>query len=109
MRRTQTPMNDNVRYIEERYRDQVEALRKGGGGEPPGGDKLEKRIEKLESALSDIREKLIKIETKVDSIEKHGATKADISGIESTLIKWFVATAFAMTAITFGIVRLLAH
>lgn len=84
-----------------------------GGGNPPGGDAMEKRIEKLESALPDIREKLVRVEAKVDSIEKHGSTKADVSGLESTLIKWFIATAFAMTAlasgITFGIARMLSR
>lgn len=85
----------------------------GGGGIPPGGGQMDKRVEKLESAIPDIREKLIKAEVKLDSIEKHGATKADISGLESTLIKWFVSTAFALTAlasgVAFGIARMLSH
>lgn len=103
-------MNDNVRYIQDRYRDEVEKLRNGGGGdEPPGDDRMEKRVDKLENSMQDVREKLIKIEVKVESIDKHGATKADLSSMESTLIKWFVATAFALTAITFGIVRFLSH
>lgn len=103
-------MNDNVRYIHDRFRDEVERLRKGGGGdEPPGSDKVEKRVDKLESSMQDVREKLIKIESKVESIDKHGATKADLSSMESTLIKWFIATAFALTATTFGIVRFLSH
>lgn len=103
-------MNDNVRYIQDRYRDEVEKLRKGGGGdEPPEDRMMEKRVDKLESAMQDARERLIKIEAKVDSIDKHGATKADLSGMESTLIKWFIATAFALTATTFGIVRFLSH
>lgn len=103
-------MNDNVRYIQERYRDEVEKLRKsGGGGEPPRDDRMEKRVDKLESSMQDAREKLIKIDTKVDSIDKHSATKGDLSSMESTLIKWFVATAFALTATTFGIVRFLSH
>lgn len=70
---------------------------------------MEKRVENLESAMQDAREKLIKIESKVESIDKHGSTKADLSSMESTLIKWFVATAFALTAVTFGIVRFLSH
>ncbi|MGY4493867.1 hypothetical protein [Pseudomonas sp. TE3610] len=73
---------------------------------------MEKRVGKLEDALPDIREKLTRLEGKTDSIEKHGATKADLSGTESTLIKWLIGTAFAMTtlasATTFGIARLLA-
>lgn len=85
------------------------------GGKPPGGGggDLEKRLEKLENALPEIKEKLIKMEAKIDSIDKHSASKADLATIESTLIKWFVATAFAMTAlasgITFGIARMISH
>jgi hypothetical protein len=44
-------------------------------------------------------------------MEKHFATKADLATTELNLIKWYVATAFAMTglacAITFGLTRLL--
>lgn len=93
--------------------DKLKAEEGKGGGGPPGGGELEKRIEKLESAIPDIREKLAKVEAKVDSIEKHGASKADVASLESTLIKWFVATAFAMTAlasgVAFGIARALGH
>ncbi len=81
------------------------------GGDPPGGDGLEKRIEALEKSSVDTREKLIRIESKVESVEKHGSTKADLSALESTMIKWFVGTAFAMvglaTAIGFGLARLI--
>lgn len=81
------------------------------GGGPPGGggSALEKRVENLESAVRDVREKLIRIESKVDSIEKHGSTKADLTGMESTLIKWFLATALAITGITFAIVKYVPH
>lgn len=107
-------MTDKVSYLKDEYRQNAEEIglasemKKGGGSEPPGGDKLEKRVEKLESALQDVREKLVRIEAKAESIDKHGATKSDLSSMESTLIKWFVATAFALTATTFGIARFLA-
>lgn len=81
------------------------------GGEPPGGDDLDKRVEALEKAIPDLRERLVRVETKIDSIEKHGATKLDLSSTEGTLIKWFVGTAFAMTglsaAMAFGLARFL--
>jgi len=83
----------------------------GTSGNPPGGDDLEKRVEALEKAIPDLRERLVRVETKIDSIEKHGATKLDLSTTEGTLIKWFVGTAFAMTglsaAIAFGLARFL--
>ena len=95
-----------------RERDKLQGV-KGGGDEPPGGDALEKRLEKLEGMLPEIREKLIRVESKLESVEKHAATKADLQTMESTLIKWFVATSFAMTAlasgVTFGLVRILSH
>lgn len=73
---------------------------------------MERRVEELEKAIPDIRERLVRVETKLDSLERHGATKADLSSLESTLIKWFVGTAFAMVglaaAIAFGLARLLA-
>lgn len=81
------------------------------GTTPPGGGDLEKRVEALEKASLETRERLIRIETKLESVEKHGSTKADLVTLESTLIKWFIGTAFAMvglaTAIGFGLARLL--
>ncbi|MDL2200849.1 hypothetical protein QQF45_17545 [Halopseudomonas aestusnigri] len=82
-----------------------------GGGDPPGDD-MEARVKALEVAIPDIRERLVRVETKLDSVEKHGATKADLATMESTLIKWFVGTAFAMvglaSAIAFGLARYLS-
>lgn len=82
----------------------------GGGG---GGSDLEARIATLEKAIPEIREKLAVISAKVESIEKHSATKADLATTELNLIKWYVGTAFAMTglasAITFGLTRLLSQ
>ncbi|ROZ80916.1 hypothetical protein EF096_15750 [Pseudomonas neustonica] len=72
---------------------------------------MERRMQALEAAIPDIRDKLTRSETKLDSIEKHGATKADLASTESTLIKWYVGTAFALVGLTsamaFGVARLL--
>lgn len=82
------------------------------GGEPPKGGGLEDRVKSLEKALPDIRERLAGIEATVSSIQTHTATKADLSKLESTMVKWYVATAFAMTSvfagITFTAVRILS-
>lgn len=73
---------------------------------------MEKRLGLLEKALADMKEKLIAVSVKTDLIEKHAATKADLATTELNLIKWYVATAFAMTglacAITVGLTRLLS-
>lgn len=112
-------MNDKVSYLKEEYRNQAIELdkgalgrKKGGGSEPPEGDPMEARVAALEKSSIDMRDRLVRIEEKVSSVEKHGATKLDLSALESTLIKWFVGTAFAMvgvaSAISFGLARLIS-
>ncbi|WP_313461587.1 hypothetical protein [Pseudomonas nitroreducens] len=49
-----------------------------GGGNPPGDSELEKRVEALEKAIPDIRERLVRVETKLDTMEKTMATKDDL-------------------------------
>lgn len=84
----------------------------GNGGGNDGGSGTDKRLGLLEKRLAEMKEKLFAVSTKTDSIEKHFATRADLATTELNLIKWYVATAFAMTglacAITFGLTRLLA-
>lgn len=55
------------------------------GGGPPGGSELEKRIESLEKAVPDIRERLARVETKLDTIEKTMASKADLDSLRGQL------------------------
>mgnify|MGYP001480179092 CR=1 FL=1 len=107
-------MSDNVRYIHDRYRQEFEALRKGGGGgnEPPEDEELESRVAAIEKSLPDIKDKLGQILLKVESIDKHNATKADLANTELSMLKWCIGTAIAMTGlacgITFGLTKLLA-
>lgn len=83
-----------------------------GGGNPPGGGQLEKRVDKLESAMADIQIRLIRVESKLDST----ATKADLSELAVSFHKamneqtWkFLAGATSMaalfSAIAFGLAR----
>lgn len=111
-------MSDNIHYLEERFKNAEKFLphpdkHGGGGGGSGGGEQMEKRLEAIEKSLPEIKEKLAGISGKVESIDKHSATKADLATTELNLIKWYVATAFAMTglasAITFGLTKLLAH
>ena len=113
-----TSENIDVRLLQAQYAAMSKELDKeksryGGPTEPPGGVELEARVAALEKAIPDIKEKLAAISVKIESIDKHSATKADLATTELNLIKWYVATAFAMTglasAITFGLTRLLAH
>lgn len=48
---------------------------------------MEKRVAELEKANLDIREKLVRVETKLDSVEKSMATKADLSQSFGSLAK----------------------
>lgn len=83
----------------------------GGGNEPPGSNQLERRIEKLEATSTDIQVRMVRIETRLESVEANMAKQTDIAELETRLIKWFIGTAFAMTAlaatISFGLARLL--
>lgn len=118
-------MSDNLRYLREEYRS---AKRSGGGNgrsggdEPPGGNALEKRVETIEKAIPDLRERLVKVETRLDSIEKNMATKSDIEALKNALLADFhktlneqtwkfigVAISFSglFAAIAFGLARLL--
>jgi hypothetical protein len=74
----------------------------GGGGN--GQDSaMEARLKALEIANTDARERLARIETKLD----HVATKADVSGLESTLLKWFIGTACTLTGLAFAAAKLI--
>ncbi|RMP65154.1 hypothetical protein ALQ18_00624 [Pseudomonas marginalis pv. marginalis] len=80
---------------------------------------MERRLGLLEKGLADMKEKLFVVSSRADSIERHSTTiekhfvtRADLATTELNLIKWYVATAFAMTglvcAITFGLTRLMS-
>lgn len=105
-------MSDNIINLPRGFAVDASKRKANNSGEPPnGGDSLEKRVEKLESSFLDIREKLARVETKIDSIEKHGATKNDISEMQTSLIKWFVGTALVLSgvigSIVFGLTKLI--
>jgi hypothetical protein len=59
--------------------------RAGNGGGPPEDKALEKRVEALEKALPDIKERLVRVETKLDSVEKSMATKADLEAVRGSI------------------------
>ncbi|UII69737.1 hypothetical protein LVW35_18900 [Pseudomonas sp. HN11] len=73
---------------------------------------MEMRLGLLEKGLAEMNEKLITVSGKADAMDKHFASKTDLATTELNIIKWYVATAFAMTglacAITFGLIRLFA-
>lgn len=79
----------------------IEGRLEGRGGPPHNGD-MEARVAKLEDFAQDTRERLTRIETKLDSF----ATKADLQEMSGSMIKWMVGTAVglgvaAITVMTF--------
>jgi len=75
---------------------------------------MELRIAKLESFGDECRRdmrsvdvRLAKIETIAEALSRNAATKADVSQLEATLIKWFLGTAVAIAGAAFGFARLL--
>lgn len=56
-----------------------------GNGNPPGGNDVEARVAALEKAIPDIRERLARVETKLDTIEKTMATKSDLEAIRGSI------------------------
>jgi len=75
------------------------------GGEPPYDEDMEARIAKLEEFAADTKERLVRIETRLDQM----ATKADLAELKAQLqhsvnelIRWMVGIALgiSVTAIT---------
>lgn len=91
--------------------------RAGGGGHtggtPPTGDNgLEKRVEALEKSIPDIRERLARVETKIDHIEKTMSTKTDMAELKASIAdgfnsqtNWFIGAAMALAVLAFTAAR----
>lgn len=89
--------DDNIAQLQARWNEEQRAEaearhdRRGkgddnGSGTPPGGSDLEKRVAELEKANLDIREKLVRVETKLDGIEQGMATKAALAELRAGLV-----------------------
>lgn len=46
---------------------------------------MQARVAALEKASQDIREKLVRVETKLDNVEKHMATKTDLEALRGSI------------------------
>jgi len=63
-----------------------------GGGEPPDNGDMENRVLKLEYFAEETRDRLVRIETKLETF----ATKEDLADAKADLVKWIVGTAVAL-------------
>jgi hypothetical protein len=64
---------------------------------------LEQRVDKLEGFAEEVKQRLARIEARLDVIGvqlEHMATKADLAALETRLIEWMSATAFAIATVT---------
>lgn len=66
----------------------------GGTSEPPYDPPMHERVVKLEEFAGETRERLARIETKLDAV----ATKAELHDMKADLVKWIVATAVGLGA-----------
>jgi hypothetical protein len=103
-------MSANLTSLFSEAKQQKEALdriSRFDGGDGGGYDSgMEARVTKLESFVIDTRERLVKIEGRLDGIDSRMATKVDLSEGFSAIIKWVVGTAVglgvaAITVMTF--------
>jgi hypothetical protein len=59
---------------------------------------MEARVAKLEEFAVETRDRLARIESRLDGIDERMATKADLAQLSERMIKWIVGTAIAMSA-----------
>lgn len=64
---------------------------------------LAQRVERLELFVDAVKERLARIEARLDVIEATMSTKADLAALETRLIKWFVGTAVTLTTLVASI------
>lgn len=53
----------------------------GGGGGPTGDDPMEARVNALEKSSAEIKEKLVRLEMRLDAIESQMATKVELANL----------------------------
>ncbi|GJI98515.1 hypothetical protein RugamoR57_52330 [Duganella caerulea] len=63
---------------------------------------IETKLTGLEESIAETRERVIKIETRLDHMDANMATKADLANLSATMIKWIVGmvTGAGLAAIT---------
>lgn len=94
-------VNDEIFHELQRAVDGDGPVAKGGGGGNNGS--METRVKALEDTVVDVRERLARIETRLG----HVATSDDVAKVESSLLKWFIATAIALVGLAFAAAKLI--
>lgn len=75
---------------------------------------MKNRADPLDQAIPDIRERLVRIETKIEGLDKNLATKNDLSDLTVAVMeginsqtKWFIGTAVMLSGVAFTAARLI--
>lgn len=91
-------MNNIRSFPEDKAAESIERLAKLGvakSGEPPYDGGMEARVAKLEEFAMDTRDRLVRIESRLDHIDKDMATKdgtkASIAEAKNSIIMWVVS------------------
>lgn len=100
------PDGSNIHQIRPES-DKLRQKANTGDGNGGGGDDVEliKRVENLEKSLAETREKAVRIETLVESIQKHGSTKADVEAMGLRIIQWMILTGIGLAGLAFAAAR----
>lgn len=111
----------SVRLLQSQFAElqrENDTLRKKGdtgGGNPPGGNDMERRIEKLEQAIPEIQIRLVKLDSRMDNIERQMVTKADLQEMSANLQKalndqtWkFIGLAGVLAGLSFTAAKLIS-
>jgi hypothetical protein len=104
-------MSNNIRQFPFPAGDKSDGPGNTGGGNPPGGDPMEARVSLLEKTSQEIREKLIRLETKMD----HMASKEDLQSVKAQLeasmrgqLQWFVGLTWTASIALVGVTYFMA-
>lgn len=91
----------------------------------PGNGNLQRRVDRLEQSEVQVKERLIRLETrteafigqmatkadlaqlaeKIEQMASQMATKADLAVLEARMLKWFIGTSITLTALVFAVTR----
>lgn len=90
---------DNV--VEYNRRGAISNASMGSGGGGGDVDDILERLGSVESHVSELRSQV----SGLLAVVPHLATKADVAGLEATIIKWIVATVLASATLAFTIAK----
>ena len=85
-------MNNVSQFPEAAMRRKIDSMGQmlQGSGEPPDNGDMDAQVTALEKDMKEVRERLIKIEAKLDGMPSLFTTKPDLSEAKTQIIMWVV-------------------